>query len=66
MPTKDPESTIGVGGRAMFWEGVFSTTSSGPQDATNTDKDERPSEESRSDYDHREVRPTKGQGITDP
>ena len=60
MPDKNPESTIGVGGRAMFWEGVFSNTSSVKPEAPSSEKSEQnAAEESSGHYDHAEVRPVK-------
>ena len=59
---KDPDSNIGVGGRAMFWEGVFGTTSGKPHEPpeeTKKETEHHPREDVLMSYDHREVRPSK-------
>lgn len=59
---KDPDSNIGVGGRAMFWEGVFGNTSGKPHESLEDTKkrnQQHPREDVLSSYDHREVRPAK-------
>ena len=59
---KDPDSNIGVGGRAMFWEGVFGNTSAKPQELSDEEKkksEQHPREDVLMSYDHREVRPSK-------
>ena len=58
---KDPDSNIGVGGRAMFWEGVFGNTSSKSDEPSEEENkaQQNPQEDVPSSYDHREVRPSK-------
>lgn len=61
MANKDPDSNIGVGGRAMFWEGVFGNTSDKAHEPSEETKktEQHPREDVLSTYDHREVRPVK-------
>ncbi|PYY21443.1 MAG: hypothetical protein DMG62_18520 [Acidobacteria bacterium] len=60
MNSKDPDSNIGVGGRATFWEGVFEVSSameSSPP--SNPPQNAHPGEAVLSSYAHREVRPVR-------
>jgi len=61
MTGKDPDSNLGVGGRAMFWEGVFEVSTSpvvetlprkGPEKA-------HPGEAVLNTYAYREVHPAR-------
>ena len=61
MPSRDPDSNLGVGGRATFWEGVFEVssapnTSARPKEAR---IEAHPGEAVLSSYTYREVRPAR-------
>lgn len=62
MTGKDPDSNLGVGGRAMFWEGVFEVSSAPKSPATQSEEvrgEAHPGEAVLSSYAHREVRPAR-------
>ena len=61
MTGKDPDSNLGVGGRATFWEGVFEVSSAArvptrPEEARG---EAHPGEAVLSSYTYREVRPAR-------
>lgn len=61
MIGRDPDSNLGVGGRATFWEGVFEV-SSAPVAGTQVDEkhvEAHPAEAILSSYTYREVRPAR-------
>jgi len=61
MTSKDPDSNMGVGGRATFWEGVFEV-SSAPKALARSEEahgETHPGEAVFSSYAHREVRPVR-------
>jgi len=61
MPSRDPDSNLGVGGRATFWEGVFEV-SSAPETSTRAREartEAHPGEAVLSSYTYREVRPAR-------
>ena len=61
MTGKDPDSNLGVGGRAMFWEGVFEVSSvpNPAEQSKGTSAETHPGEAVLSSYAHREVRPAR-------
>ena len=61
MTGRDPDSNLGVGGRATFWEGVFEV-SSAPKPAVRSEEarsEVHPGEAVLSRYTYREVRPAR-------
>jgi len=60
MSGRDPDSNLGVGGRAMFWEGVFEVSSAPKAPAPEEVRGEtHPGEAILSSYTYREVRPVR-------
>jgi len=61
MIGKDPDSNLGVGGRATFWEGVFEVSSAPNVEARAGEAraEARPDESVFSRYTYREVRPAR-------
>lgn len=60
MIDKDPDSNLGVGGRAMFWEGVFEVSSAPvTENRAETHTEAHPGEAVLNTYAYREVRPAR-------
>jgi hypothetical protein len=61
MISKDPDSNLGVGGRAMFWEGVFEVSSSPTAEPRSERSHTRahPGEAVLNTYTYREVHPAR-------
>jgi len=60
MIDKDPDSNLGVGGRAMFWEGVFEVSSASvTENRAEMHTEAHPGEAVLNSYTYREVRPAR-------
>jgi hypothetical protein len=59
MTSRDPDSNLGVGGRATFWEGVFEVSSAPKTPAEEAQGEAHPGEAVLNSYTYREVRPAR-------